>query len=135
MSSEQPRQTFGADRALREVQDAQRAAQAREDALHPLPLGRPGATQREDCRASFNTPLPVDPSAGAFTVALPRITRRDLGAVVSVFRVVNSANLVTLVPSDDETTIDGGSSLPLGAGDSSCILMALLDNMWKVVAI
>lgn len=133
---ETPRQTFGPDRALREVQDAQRAAFARELTLFPVPLGRPeNETQRADCRAQFDRPLAVDPTAGAFSVALPRITRRDLGAIVSVFRVVNSANDVTLVPAGENTTIDGNSTLAIGPGSSSCILMALQDEFWKVLVL
>jgi hypothetical protein len=130
-----PRQVFVADRAARELQDAQRAFQARRALLPDLPLGRPAAVVRGDTQARLGEPCVVDPTSGALTVSLPRVERGQEGAVLLVVNDSASTNVITVRGPSADVLISGAATYTRGVARSVIALMVLGPTAWHVVGV
>lgn len=57
-----------------------------------------GDVKRANCNAAFGDHLKLDPSAGGFTVTLPRPTQADAGKQIWLKNTTSSTNQVVLRP-------------------------------------
>jgi hypothetical protein len=113
-----PRQTWTPDADLREAQDAQQAAVARELA-RPLRLfGSVAQIMRQSGSLHYDWITPVDPTDNALVLALPKATQEIAGAAVVI------------------VLIDGATTLSIGGLEqSTTILCCMGEGSWKVMAI
>jgi hypothetical protein len=134
-----PRQALVADRGLREVQDATRAAVARELAVPPRPFGPVARLIRTSDQVHAGEITPVDPTdaAAGVELTLPRTTAELLGQHVMVVNVSDSTNDIVLIAAEGSQIRDEGGAaaetLTTSTAGSVTLLLCVDPEYWQVV--
>jgi hypothetical protein len=129
-----PRQVWSEVPALREVQDAGRAAAARQLSRQLMPFGPVAQLVRTNSVLKHSVITPVDPTdAGGLLLYLPRATMDLAGATVVIVNNTDDVSAIT-VQTDGRDLIDGATTKSIGgAGRTTTILTVVSEGNWKVM--
>jgi hypothetical protein len=132
MPGDRPRQSFSADLASREAQDALRALLARQGAQTLKPFGQPVELPSGGL-ARFGAISIVDPTDGDVTVLLPAPTASDLGAVVCIVNPAATSNTITVQCEQANVYIDGATQLDLTGYYGFAMFVAVRRDLYVEV--
>lgn len=114
----------GLQRGVRALEDNAGAAVRETDRrkVDKLAVGNSGRVVTSDYSPKLGELVLYDPTAGGFTVRLPKLTRADAGKEITLKRKTSSANVV-LVYGHGSDLIDGAIGLGINVGYYSARLI------------
>lgn len=84
-----------------------------------------------DVKADFAQTLMYDPTAGAFTVSLPKVSQRDHGKSIRLKNISTSATAITLKPATGQL-IDGSATDTVTGSKAATHLYCDGIGWWRV---
>lgn len=93
-----------------------------------LRLGEP-EKKNGNCTAALGKATLVDPTSGAISVTLPKLSAITVGSIVTIKNNSTSTNTITIYSSGADT-IDTASSTTITTASGAKMLMALSDSEW-----
>lgn len=129
MPGERPRQSFPADGAVRESQDALRAFLARQESVPGKPFGPPVKLSSGGVAALDRINV-VNPTDGAIEVRLPAPRATDLGSLIVLVNESVSVNQITVSCQNAAVLIDGAASVTVSGAYAVGFLLAVSCSLY-----
>jgi len=117
-----------ADPSLQKIMDATDREINKLENL-PFYIGNPTEIQTERYNAALEDLVICDPTKEGFTVALPDISREDVGKLITVVNSTSSTNTITIKPGGNQT-INGSTSDTITTAYGTKIYVAVSTTEW-----